>query len=42
MYHLIPNQLTSLYKQKDNGNKINIQMLPTENSIKFDESHSYP
>jgi len=26
MYHLIPNQLTSLYKQKDGGNKIKIQI----------------
>jgi len=26
MYQLIPNQFTVLYKQKDIGNKINIQM----------------
>jgi len=26
MYHLIPNQLTELYKQKDSANKTKIQM----------------
>ena len=26
MYHLIPNQLTELYKQKDSANKIKTQM----------------
>ena len=26
MYHLIPNQLTELYKQNDSANKIKTQM----------------
>lgn len=25
-YHLIPNQLTGLYKQKDSDNKMEVQM----------------
>ena len=30
MYQLIPNQLTGLHKQKEVGNKINIQMQLTK------------
>jgi len=42
MYQLIPNHFAGLYKQKDNGNKINIRIQPTKNFIRFDESLLYP
>jgi len=32
MYHLIPDQLTGLHKQKASGNKIKIKVQLTKNS----------